>query len=149
MNRDFRNALDAVTAESTPQPWDWTDPNGATLTVIPDGLKSDPGEAEVTIRVTASKVLGTEIGITTTDLPDLINALTNREPWEQSTLLDGLIAVEPAATGDDTVLVITGTYWDGGRPLETHVAIRLPEAQRLPLASALRRALDVALGWED
>jgi hypothetical protein len=29
------------------------------------------------------------------------------------------------------------------------VTMRLPEAQRLPLASALRRALDVARGWED
>lgn len=149
MDRDFRNALDAVIAEITPQPWDYTDLNGATLTVIPAGLRADPGEAEVTIRITASKVLGTEIGITTTDLPDLIDALTNREPWEQSTLLDGLIAIEPAATGDDTVLVVTGFYWDGGRRLETHVAMRLPEAQRLPFASALRRALDVARGWED
>jgi hypothetical protein len=25
----------------------------------------------------------------------------------------------------------------------------VPESQRLPLASALRRALDVARGWED
>jgi hypothetical protein len=28
-------------------------------------------------------------------------------------------------------------------------SITLPEAQRLPLASALRRALDVARSWED
>ncbi|MGW8879754.1 hypothetical protein [Streptomyces mirabilis] len=31
---------------------------------------------------------------------------------------------------------------------QVEVSMVLPDAQRLPLASALRRALDVARGWE-
>lgn len=147
---DFIDAYNTVTAELTPQPWDFTDPAGVTLTVIPAGLRADPGEAEVMISVISSKILGAEIGITTDDLPDLIDALTDREPWEHSTLLDGLIGVEPASDGSgDMVIVLTGFCWNGGRQRETSVSVRLPEAQRLPFASALRRATDVACGWEE
>jgi hypothetical protein len=36
-----------------------------------------------------------------------------------------------------------------GQPADVDCTVLLPEEQRLPLASALSRATDVALGWED
>lgn len=147
---DFNQALNIAIGEINPQPWDYTDANGATLTVIPAGLRAEPGQAEVMVRITSSKILGAEIGITTAALPDLIEAIVDNEPWEHSTLLDGLIGVEPASdAGGDTILVVTGFFWDGGRQRETSVTMRLRASQRFPLASALARALDVARGWED
>jgi hypothetical protein len=35
-----------------------------------------------------------------------------------------------------------------GQPADVDRTVLVTEAQRLPLASALRRALDVARGWE-
>lgn len=44
-------------------------------------------------------------------------------------------------------LAVTEEHWDEPRT-ETTATIRLPEAQRQPLASALRRATDIARAWE-
>jgi hypothetical protein len=145
---DFRNAVDAANAEITPQPWDYTTPNGVTLAIAPAGLRADHGRAEVTLRITASKTLATEIGIPSRELPGLIDALTEHRAWDDASVLDGQITVTNPG-GDSVLVIITETEWDADRiPHETTASIRLPGAQRLPFASALRRALDVAHGWE-
>jgi|SRR5690242_7358018 len=156
--RDFHNALDAVIADITPQPWDYTTPDGTTLRVIPAGLRADEGDAEVLVRITQPGATGlaeygitgpdsrgvAEVGITTTDLPDLIAALTERTVWRDDSLTAGALATTP--DGDGVAVCVTEVHSAERRE---SVAIRLPEAQRLPLASALRRAGDVARGWED
>lgn len=81
--------------------------------------------------------------MTTTDLPALIEALTERTVWRDEHLVAGALRVTPAA---DVVFVDIWEEHGGGRT--TAVSVLLPDAQRLPLASALRRALDVARGWE-
>jgi len=155
---DFRHALDAVIADITPQPWEHTTPDGVTLRVIPAGLREDPGYAEVYVRLTRQDATGlaeygitgpdsrgvAEVGVTTAVLPDLIRALTERQPWTDATLTAGILAVTPDATG--VGVRVTEVH---GRGQEVTVTIHLPERQRLPLASALRRAGDVARGWED
>jgi hypothetical protein len=157
---DFNDALNTVIAELTPQPWDYTTPDGVTLRVIPAGLREDPGQATVNIRISGPLVTGlydfgltgpatkgaAEVGVTTTDLPSLIAALEERAGWEQA-----------EGWGDPTRIVVTPTldvtvtegHHDGGQWIPATESVQLPEAQRLPLASALRRALDVARGWED
>ncbi|WP_393075232.1 hypothetical protein [Streptomyces sp. LN704] len=157
---DFRDALNIVTAELTPQPWDYTTPDGATLTVIPAGHPEDQGCAEVYLRVTRDKTHAAQAAITTTDLPALITALG--EPvtlhWEHEPHYpDGTekgrvgtwlgdhsgLALNPMQDGFSlTAIEDTG---DG----VVAASVTLPEAQRMPFASALRRALDVARGWED
>jgi hypothetical protein len=146
---DFHRHLDAALAEITPQPWDYTTPDGTTLTVIPAGLRADPGEAEVILRITASRTLAAEIGIPSRELPSLLDALTEHRAWDDASVCDGQITVT-YPDGGSVLVVIVETEWDADRvPHETTAAVRLPEAQRLPLASALQRALDVARGWED
>jgi hypothetical protein len=154
---DFRDAINIVTAELTPQPWDYTAPDGATLTVIPAGLRSDPGEAEVNVRIARADATGlgdyglttpdsrgvAEVGVTTTDLPKVIEALTERGWWADNTLVSGALLVAAASGG-----VVVGVTENHGAGQHVDVGIVLPESQRLPLASALRRALDVARGWE-
>ncbi|MFD5002169.1 hypothetical protein ACFWMV_04605 [Streptomyces mutabilis] len=148
---DFRSALDTVTAELTPHPWEYTTPDGVTLTVIPAGLRADAGMAEVYVRITASKTVAAEYAVTTTDLPALIGALgrpvtaewTLAPRWPDGThryFTDGGLALAPADGG----LSVVVTDED-----DLSAAVRLPDEQRQPLASALRRALDVAQGWED
>jgi hypothetical protein len=144
---DFYNALNTVIAELTPQPWDYTTPDGVTLTVIPASLREAQGYAEVMVRATADKATAAEIGITTTYMVSLLHALETRTRWEHSTPWGSDLDVMP---GDDggMVLVVTETdYETQGHPT-TAVTVLVPEEQRLPLASALRRALDVARGWE-
>ncbi|MFE0808164.1 hypothetical protein ACFW34_11860 [Streptomyces sp. NPDC058848] len=148
---DFRTALDTVTAELTPQPWEYTTPDGVTLTVIPAGLRAEAGMAEVYVRITASKTVAAEYPVTTTDLPALIGAL-GRPVTAEWTLVprwpdghrryftDGGLSLAPADGG----LTVIVTDED-----ELSAAVRLPERERMPLVSALRRALDVAQGWED
>jgi hypothetical protein len=156
---DFRDALNTAIAELTPQPWDYTTNDGTTLTVIPSGIRHDPGCAEVMIRVTASKTQAAEAAITTTDLPTLIAVLG--EPvtaaWEHTahwpdgtpkggigTWLGDSYGLTLAPADDGFTLAVAE---DTGDRVET-ASITLPDAQRLPLASALSRALDVARGWE-
>ncbi|MCZ4510427.1 hypothetical protein O3Q52_19985 [Streptomyces sp. ActVer] len=144
---DFRDALNIVTAELTPQPWDYTDKAGVTLTVIPACLREAPGYAEVNIRITADKTTAAEVGVTTTYMTSLLHALEARTGWEHSTSYGSDLNV--TADSDGVALVVSETdYETQGHPTAT-VTIRVPEAQRLPLASALRRAADVARGWED
>ncbi|MET7975754.1 hypothetical protein ABZW44_22465 [Streptomyces mirabilis] len=155
---DFRDALNIVTAELTPQPWDYTTPDGATLRVIPAGLRSDQGEAEVYVRITRPDASGlgdygitgpnsrgvAEVGVTTTDLPKVIEALTGRGWWADNALVSGALLVAAASGG-----VVVGVTENHGAGQHVDVGMVLPESQRLPLASALQRALDVARGWED
>lgn len=144
---DFRDAIHTVIAELTPQPWDYTIPDGTTLTVIPAGLRADPGEAEVLIQITAGKTIAAQLGVTTSDMPALIDALTERRPWEYSTILDSALDVTFPDGG--VLLVVTETVWEERDNHAVSTSILIPDAQRLPFASALRRALDVAVGWED
>lgn len=161
---DFRDALNNVIAELTPQPWDYTTPDGTTLRVIPAGLRTEPGEAEVYVRITRADATGlydygitgpdsrgvAEVGVSTSLLPALIEALTQRAVWRDDCLVAGTLTVVAGALaatpdGDNVVVIVTEAH---SAEREETVAVRLPEAQRLPLASALRRALDVARGWE-
>lgn len=155
---DFRDALNIVTAELTPQPWDYTDAEGTTLRVIPAGLRASEGYAEVNIRITRPDASGlaefgittpdsrgvAEVGVTTTDLPKVIEALTERGWWADNTLVSGALLVAAASGG-----VVVGVTEVHGAGRHVDVGIVLPDSERLPLASALRRALDVARSWED
>lgn len=139
---DFNDAL----GEITPQPWEYTDLLGTTLTVIPAGLPAGPGDAEVTIRITAGKTQAVTLGITTEDMPGLIAALTDRQEWRHETTLDDVMNLSPTPRG--VHVTVTEVNRSHGQPVLSSSAYVLA-AQRLPLASALRRALDVAHGWED
>lgn len=155
---DFNTALNSLIADLTPQPWDYTTPDGTTLRVIPAGLRENAGYAEVLIRITRPDANGlysygitgpksrgvAEVGVTTTGLPALIEALKARAAWEDAELVYGVLTVTPGADG----VAVTVTEVHSADREET-VAMLLPEAQRLPLASALARALDVARSWED
>lgn len=161
---DFQDALNSVIAELTPQPWEYTDVDGTTLRVIPAGLRAERGEAEVYVRITRADATGlgkygitgpisrgvAEVGVSTSLLPALIEALTQRTVWRDECLVAGTLtvvagALAAAPDGDSVVVVVTEVH---SAEREETVAVRLPESQRLPLASALRRALDVARGWE-
>lgn len=140
---DFRTALNTVTAELTPRPWDYTDNAGTTLTVVPAGLREDPGRAEVIVRIKAiGQFFDADAGIPSRDLPAMIDALTTNRVWSYDTLDD--VGVELAPAGAGGLRLILEVDLDDDQP-----EILIPEAQRLPLASALRRALEVARGWED
>jgi hypothetical protein len=155
---DFRTFYNAVIADITPQPWTYADQAGTTLTVVPAGLSADPGCAEVNLRIEQADASGcAEFGITTPDskgvaevgimtghLPKLISALTEGVPWEDTRLSLGAAAVTPGEAG----VVVCVTEWHA-QGVEVAVSMTLPPQQRLPLASALRRALDVAKSWED
>ncbi|MBA4865924.1 hypothetical protein H1V43_32185 [Streptomyces sp. PSKA54] len=155
---DFQDAINNVIAELTPQPWDYTTHDGTTLRVIPAGLRADPGEAEILIRITRADATGlcefgitgpdsrgvAEVGVTTADLPKVIEALTEQGWWADNTLVSGALLVAAASGG-----VVVGVTENHGAGQHVDVGIVLPEVQRLPLASALRRALDVARSWED
>jgi hypothetical protein len=162
---DFQHALNTVIAELTPQPWDYTTPDGTTLRVIPAGLAASPGDAEVNIRITRADATGlgdygitgpnsrgvAEVGVSTSLLPALIEALTQRTVWRDECLVAGTLTVvagELAAMPDGDGVLVAVTEVHSAERQET-VAMRLPDEQRLPLASALRRALDVARSWED
>lgn len=144
--RDFRDAIAHVIADLTPQPWDYTTPDGATLTVIPEGLPSDVGYAEVTIRVTVDKHTAAEINLMTVALPGVIAALETSADGEFFTVTDDALTLTPTDAGGVTTTVRERRY-SANVPDATAV-IHLPATQRMPFASALRRALDVARGWE-
>jgi hypothetical protein len=140
---DFRDALNTIRAELTPQPWDYTDNAGTTLTVIPAGLREDPGCAEVTVRIKAiGQFFDADAGIPSRDLPAMIDALTGNQVWSYDTLDDVGVQLTPFG-GGGMILAISVDPEADDEP-----QIHIPETQRLPLASALRRALDVARGWE-
>jgi hypothetical protein len=154
---NFRDALNTITAELTPQPWEHTTDDGTTLRVIPAGLRADKGTAEVYIRITRADATGlydygitgpdsrgvAEVGVPTSLLPALIDALTEQSCWTDSNLVAGRLRVTPA---DDVVFV--DIWEDHGDGRTVAVSVVLPEAQRMPLASALARAMDVARSWE-
>lgn len=145
---NFRQALNILAAQLTPRPWEHTDPStGTTLTVIPAGHRAHPGEAEVYIRITASKTLAAQAAITTTHLPALITAIEENADFvhEPQWGTDSFRFI--TSPSGPVLLVREDDHRDGAWHAEV-VAIHIPEEQRLPLVSALRRAADVAAGWE-
>jgi hypothetical protein len=159
---DFRNAFNQNIAELTPQPWDWSTPDGTTLTVIPAGLPhAGPGTPEVYLRVTRDKTHAAEAAIASVDLPNLIAALDEpvtrhweHEPHYPDGTEKGRIGTWLGDLYGLTLNPMQGGFSltameDDGHGGVTAASLVVPEAQRLPLASALRRALDVARGWED
>ena len=144
---DFQQALNTVIAELTPQPWDWTTDQGVTLTVIPEALRADKGDAEVLLQITVSHKVAARIGIQSRDLPDLITALGDSADYDHATYYRDHITVAHSET--TLTITISDTLWCGTDEQPAICTIELPATQRLPLASALRRALDVARGWED
>jgi hypothetical protein len=150
---DFHQALNTVIAELTPQPWDYTTNAGTRLRVIPEGLRQGPGDGVVLIQIIESAHIsvtptGPEYAMRTADMPGLIDALTNRTAWETPGVFGDVLAVRPEGDG----MRLAYTVWDRdttGRPADVDRTMLVPEEQRLPLASALRRANDVALGWEN
>ena len=140
---DFHTALNQAVTELTPQPWDYTASDGTTLTVIPAGLPDTPGMAEILVRITTPSIDPIEAGITTTDMPAMIDALSGNRLWSYETLVGVWCELTPFG-GGGMLLTLT----EDVEAVEAQPMVHVPEEQRLPLASALRRALDVAQGWE-
>jgi len=148
---DFHTALNSLIADLTPQPWDYTTPDGTRLRIIPECLRQDIGDGVVEIQICpAAHVQATPTGphysMRTVDAPGLIAALTDRAEWNTTDWGD-VLTVRPEGDG----MRLAYTVYDRdttGQPADVDRTILLPEEQRLPLASALRRALDVAKGWE-
>ena len=148
---DFNTALNSLIADLTPQPWDWWTPDGTRLRIIPEGLRQDVGDGVVEIQIIESAHVsktptGPEYPMRTVDVPGLIQALTERAEWKTSDWGD-FLTVRPEGDG----MRLAYTVYDRdttGRPADVDRTILLPEAQRLPLASALARALDIAKDWE-
>lgn len=148
---NFNDALNTVIAELTPQPWDYTTHDGTRLRIIPEGLRQDPGDGVVLIQICESAHVqvtpdGPEFELRTSEAPGLLDALDARIEWTVGSWSD-VLAVRPE--GDGMRLAYTVYARDTtGQGADVDRTMLLPEAQRLPLASALRRALDVARGWE-
>ena len=148
---DFNTALNSVIADLTPQPWDWWTPDGTRLRVIPEGLRQDAGDGVVEIQICPAAHVqvtptGPEYPMRTVDVPGLITALTDRTEWTTTDWGD-VLTVRPEGDG----MRLAYTVYDRdttGRPADVDRSILVQEAQRLPLASALARALDVAKSWE-
>ncbi|CAL9501761.1 hypothetical protein [Streptomyces sp. enrichment culture] len=130
---DFTTALGIVLAELDPKPWTYTTTDGTTLTIIPAGFRADHDAAEVIFRVG-----DIEEWVRTPDVQRLADALTAGESWTDVSYGWGLDVV----TADAGVIVAVHQG-------DVTASVSLPPEQRLPLASALGRALDVARGWED
>lgn len=149
---DFHDAIRIVTAEPTPQPWDYTSAEGTRLRIIPEGLRQDPGDGVVLIQICPAANVqvtpdGPEYSVRTAYMPELINALTDRTEWTTEDGWSDVLTVRPDGDG----MRLAYTVWDRdtpGEPADVDRTILVPESQRLLLASALRRALDVARGWE-
>lgn len=149
---DFHTGLNQTIAELTPQPWDYTTPDGTRLRIIPEGLRQDPGDGVVLIQICEAAHIqatptGPEYPMRTVDVPGLIGALADRTEWTTSDWGD-LLVVRPEGDG----MRLAYTVYDRdttGQPADVDRTVWIPEAQRMPLASALGRALDVAKGWED
>lgn len=148
---DFRDAFNIVTAELAPQPWDWWTPSGTRLRVIPEGLRQDPGNGVVEIQICEAAHVqaipdGAAYSMRSVDVPGLISALTDRREWTTTDFGD-VVAVRPEVDGMRLAYTVYD-YDTTGQPADVDRTILLPESQRLPLVSALARALDVARGWE-
>jgi hypothetical protein len=156
---DFHTALTQTIADLTPQPWTHTSSDAHTLRVIPAGLTAGQGDAEVMLRISGPLVTGlyaydltgpntrgaAEIGVTTTVLPQLIAALEGRTGWEHA---DGWSDPTGITVTPTLHVTVTEGHHDGREWIAVTESVQLPEQQRMPLASALRRALDVAKSWE-
>jgi len=150
---DFRHALNITIAELTPQPWDYSTPDRTRLRVIPEGLRQGPGDGAVLIQICPSAHVqvtpdGPEFSVRTADMPGLINALIDRREWTTEDGWSDVLTVRPEGDG----MRLAYTVWardTTGQPADVDRTVLLPEEQRLPLASALSRATDVAVGWED
>lgn len=150
---DFNDALNTVIAELTPQPWDYTTPDGTRLRIIPEGLAQDPGDGVVLIQICEAAHVqaipdGPEFSVRTSDMPQLLAALDGRAEWTVRAGWDEELTVRPEGEG----MRVAYTVWGRdatGQGADVDRTVLVPEPQRLPLASALRRALDVARGWED
>lgn len=157
---NFPDAIGGLLAELTPSPGTTPPRTAPPSASSPLGLRSNPGEAEVLIRITSPDVSGlyefgltgpatkgaAEIGITTADLPTLVTALEEQAGWEHAEGWGDPTRVLVAPTLQVTV---TEGHHDDGRWIAVTEVVQLPQGQRLPLAAALRRAWDVAVGWED
>lgn len=121
--RSFRDAYNSVIADLTPQPWTHT-VGDRTLTVIPAGFRADRDDAEEWVK--------------TPEVQRLVDAVTAGESWTSVYSGWGL-EVTVAEPG------VTVAVWEKGEA----TTVVLPSSERLPFASAIRRALDVARGWED
>lgn len=141
---DFPAALNQISTDLTPQPWTYTDTSGTTLTVTPAGLPEDPGMAEVYVRITAPGTDPIEAGVLTTDLPAMIDALAGNRMWSYETLIGVYCDLSPFG-GGGMLLILS----EDVEAVEAQPQVHVPEGQRLPLASALARALDVARSWEE
>ncbi|MET9150050.1 hypothetical protein ABZX82_02025 [Streptomyces griseoflavus] len=129
---DFSTAWNIIRAEITPQPWTYT-AGGATLTIEPAGLPAEEDGAEVVFQV--GDVME---WVRTPDVQRLVDALTAGESWGDADYGWGL----DVAVADDGVTV--AIVQD-----RKATPVTLPASERMPLASAIRRALDVARAWED
>lgn len=134
MTRSFRDALAVVFAEIDPQPWSYTNTDGATLTVVPAGFPAEPDSADVVFRVSGD----VEEWVRTPDVQRIVDALRAGESWADTSYGWG-VEVEVADDG------VTVSVYQHGSP----TSVTLPPEQRMPLASAVARALDVARGWEE
>jgi hypothetical protein len=148
---DFRTALNSVIADLTPQPWDYTTPDGTRLRIIPEGLRQDPGDGVVEIQICEAAHVqavpdGPEYPMRSVDVPGLIAALTGRTEWTTTDWGD-LLTVRPERDGMRLAYTVYARDTTG-QPADIDHTIHIPEQQRLPLAAALSRALDVARGWE-
>jgi hypothetical protein len=150
---DFRHALNIVTAELTPQPWDYTTHDGTRLRVIPEGLRQDAGDGAVLIQICEAAHVqvipdGPEFRVRSSDMPELLAALDARSECTIPDGWDEVLAVRPEAAGMRLAYTVGGRDTTGQAALVDRTVL-VPEEQRMPLASALARALDVARSWED
>ncbi|MGY5127390.1 hypothetical protein [Streptomyces nigrescens] len=149
---DFPTAASILNAELTPQPWDYTTSDGTRLRVIPEGLPQGPGGGVVLIQICEAAHVavtpdGPEYEMRTPDVSGLIDALITRTAWTDG---DGADCIVVRPEGEGMRLAYTVYARDTtGQPGDVDRTVLVPETQRLPLMSALSRALDVARGWEE
>lgn len=139
---DFLTAWGIVAAELTPQPWTHTTPDG-TLTVVPECLPTYVDGGEVVLRID-TPTASPEVSVRTPDVSGLVYALQHGEPWEWDRW-GGVDSIDLVADPDAGVLLSLTERKENG---PAAAVLLLPATERLPLASALQRALDVARGWE-
>lgn len=136
----FQQAWTVLASELTTHPWEYTDPDGTTLTVIPEGLVQGPGDGGIVLRITADHHEAAEITVTTTDMPHVIASIAADAEVAHRLPL-ATLTVTPQGPGAGVRLAIR--EFDGAA-----VQINLPADIRRHLSPALTRASDVAQGWE-